>query len=187
MAKQIFQIKVSLNGSKPKIWRRLLLEPGTELSNLHIIIQIAMGWENSHLHQFIKNRKYYLEPMDDGMLEDMGAEDYSGMTVAGLLKGEKDKMVYEYDFGDGWEHDVVLEKILPFDEKVDYPTCTAGKMNCPPEDCGGVWGYSDMLEILKDPGHEEYEDYLDWIGGEFDPNYFDKDKVNKLLKRARVK
>jgi hypothetical protein len=153
------------------------------LSDFHMIIQISMGWTNSHLHQFIKNRTFYTERMsDDDTWGELDNVDYKKMKISDLLKKEKEKIVYEYDFGDGWEHDVLLEKILPGDEKLESPICLAGKMACPPEDCGGVWGYADLLEILKNPKHEEYDSYMDWLGGEFDPENFDKDAVNKILR-----
>jgi hypothetical protein len=119
---------------------------------------------------------------DDDTWGELDNVDYKNMKISYLLKKEKDKIVYEYDFGDGWEHDVLLEKILPADEKLKSPVCLAGKMACPPEDCGGVWGYADLLEILKNPKHEEYDSYMDWLGGEFDPEHFDKEAVNKILK-----
>ena len=98
------------------------------------------------------------------------------------MKNEKDRIAYEYDFGDDWLHDIVLEKILPVDKNKKYPVCVSGKNNCPPEDCGGIYGYTMMLEILKQPDHEEYESYIDWLGGSFDPQFFDKDVVNELLR-----
>jgi hypothetical protein len=98
-----------------------------------------------------------------------------------LLVKAKEKIIYEYDFGDSWEHEVILEKILPFDEKMKYPVCLAGEMNCPPEDCGGIWGYADMLEIVKQPDHEEYESYMEWLGDDFAPEDFDINEVNELL------
>ena len=119
---------------------------------------------------------------DDDTWGEMDNVDYKKMKISDLLKKEKEKIVYEFDFGDGWEHDVLLEKILPGDEKFKFPICLAGKMACPPEDCGGVWGYADLLEILKNPKHEEYDSYMEWLGGEFDPEYFDKDEVNKMLR-----
>ena len=141
-----------------------------------------MGWTNSHLHQFIKNGTFYTVRMtDDDTWGEMNNVDYKKIKISDLLKIEKEKITYEYDFGDGWEHDIILEKILPIDEKIKYPICVTGKMNCPPEDCGGIWGYSDMLEILKQPDHEEYESFIEWLGEEFDPEYFDKDEVNELL------
>ena len=182
MTKKIFQIKIALKEFKPKIWRRILIPSDLLLSDFHMVIQITMGWTNYHIHQFIKNRTYYTVRMqDDDLWDEMDNVDYKNMKISDLLKKEKEKIVYEYDFGDSWEHDIILEKILPIDNSLKYPICLAGKMNCPPEDCGGVWGYSDMLEILKDPDNEEYESYIEWLGGKFDPEFFDKNEINKLL------
>lgn len=182
MTKKTYQIQISLRGSKPKIWRRILIPSDLLLSDFHMIIQITMGWTNSHLHQFIKNSTFYTVRMkDDDLWDEMDNVDYKKMKVSDLLKKEKEKIVYEYDFGDSWEHDIILEKILPIDNSLKYPICLTGKMNCPPEDCGGVWGYYDMLEVLKDPDHEEYESYIEWLDEEFDPEYFDKKEINKLL------
>jgi hypothetical protein len=107
--------------------------------------------------------------------------DYKKIKISDFLNTEKQKIKYEYDFGDGWEHDVILEKILEPDPKMKYPVCIAGKMSCPPEDCGGAWGYADMLEILKNPEHPEFQEFIDWLGDEFDPEAFDKDEVNEML------
>jgi hypothetical protein len=183
MHQQIYQIKITLKGSKPPIWRRVLLPSETSLSDLHYTIQIVMGWENAHLHQFIKDRTFYAEKMEEDDFWDMGNNvDYTGMKISDLLKKEKDKMVYEYDFGDGWEHDVVLEKILPADEKIKHPVCIKGKMNCPPEDCGGIWGYYELLNILNNPKHPQHKELFEWMGEEkFDPEYFNLEKVNKYL------
>jgi len=183
MTNKIYQIQIALKRFKPKIWRRLLIPSDLLLSDFHKVIQTSMGWTNSHLHQFIKNRTFYTVKMqDDDLWDEMDNVDYKEIKISDLLKKEKDKIVYEYDFGDGWEHDIILEKILPPDNDTKHPICLTGKMNCPPEDCGGIWGYSDMLEILKDPDHEEYESYIEWLGEEFDPKYFDKDEVNELLR-----
>jgi len=110
---------------------------------------------------------------------------YEKVKVTDVLSQEKDKIVYEYDFGDSWEHEVVLEKILPWDDKFKGPTCLTGKMSCPPEDCGGVWGYADMLEAIQDPEHEEHENYIEWLGEDFDPRYFDKSEINQALKQVK--
>lgn len=183
MTKKIYQIQIALKGFKPKIWRRILVPSDLLLSDFHKIIQTSMGWTNSHLHQFVKNRTFYIVRIqDDDMWDEMDNVDYKKMKISDLLKKEKEKIIYEYDLGDGWEHDIILEKILPIDDKIKYPVCLTGKMNCPPEDCGGVWGYSDMLEILKQPDHEEHESFIEWLGDEFDPEYFDKDEVNELLR-----
>jgi len=182
MAHKIYQIQIALKGFKPKIWRRLLIPSDLLLSDFHKIIQTTMGWTNSHLHQFIKNGIFYTERMvDDDTWGEMNDVDYKEIKISDLLKSENEKIIYEYDFGDGWEHDIILEKILPVDDKINYPICVKGKMNCPPEDCGGIWGYSDLLDILKNPDDAEYESYIEWLGGKFDPEYFDKDEVNALL------
>jgi len=182
MKNQIYQIQIALKDFKPKIWRRLLIPADTLLSDLHKIIQTSMGWTNSHLHQFIKDRTYYtVKVKDDDTWDEMDNVDYKRMKISDLLKTEKQKIKYEYDFGDGWEHDLILEKILVRDEKIKYPICIAGKMSCPPEDCGGSWGYADMLEILKNPAHPEYKEFVDWLDEDFDPEYFDKEEVNESL------
>lgn len=183
MTKKTYQIQIALKGFKPKIWRRLLIQSDLLLADFHKIIQTSMGWTNSHLHQFIKNQTFYTERMPgDVTWDEMDNVDYKKMKISDLLKKEKEKIVYEYDFGDSWEHDVLLEKILSVDEKLKYPVCLTGKMNCPPEDCGGIWGYSNMLEILKQPDHEEYDSYIEWLGGVFHPERFDKDEVNEMLR-----
>ena len=178
MAQNIYQIQISLNGSTPKIWRRIQLKSDTLLPDLHDIIQITMGWRNSHLHQFIKNKEFYGDPSLD---EDFDTVDYRKIKLSAMLKKDKDSMKYEYDFGDGWIHTILLEKILPVDPNTMYPICLVRKMHCPPEDCGGVWGYSDLLKIIKDPKHEEYEDYIEWLWDDFDPKEFDLEEVHTIL------
>ncbi len=184
MNKKIFQIQISLKYSKPKIWRRLLIPSDLFLREFHMINQTAMGWEDSHLHQFIKKDTFYKEKMlDDFFWNDFRHVDYENVKVSDLLKKVKDKIIYEYDFGDSWEHDIILEKILPPDNNLQYPICLTGRMNCPPEDCGGIGGYYYMLEALEDVEHEEYEDFFEWLDGDFDPKYFNKNEVNKLLRK----
>jgi hypothetical protein len=108
-------------------------------------------------------------------------EDENNYKISQLLKKERDSLIYEYDFGDGWEHKIILEKILPYDASVKVPSCIKGKRSCPPEDCGGTWGYQNLLEIIKDPSHPEHEEMLEWLGGEFDPEYFDMEETNEIL------
>ena len=183
MKQKIYQIQIALKRSKPKIWRRILAPSDLLLPDLHKIIQTTMGWTNSHLHQFIKDQTFYVRKTEEDMFwEDLDNVDYSNIKISDLLKKEKDKIIYEYDFGDGWEHDIILEKIDPDIKYKDLPVCIAGKNHCPPEDCGGVWGYEDLLYILKNPDHEDYEDYMEWLGGDFDPKYFNKNEVNEMLK-----
>jgi len=104
------------------------------------------------------------------------------LRIRDLLTFEKEKIIYEYDFGDSWQHEIILQKILPPDNTKEYPICVSGKRNCPPEDCGGVWGYAEMLEILSQPDYEDYHDTLEWLGEEFNPEYFNKDEINELLR-----
>ncbi|HUW05299.1 MAG TPA: plasmid pRiA4b ORF-3 family protein [Williamwhitmania sp.] len=184
MANQIYQIQIALKDSKPKIWRRLLIPSDMLLADLHKVIQTSMGWTNSHLHQFIKDKKFYeARQPDDDFWDDFKSIDYKKkkIRVSDLLLVEKETMIYEYDFGDGWEHVITLEKILPVEEGRKYPTCVAGKMACPPEDCGGVWGYAEMLKTIQQPEHEDYNDTIEWLGENFEPEYFNVDEVNEFL------
>jgi Plasmid pRiA4b ORF-3-like protein len=182
----IYQLKVTLKGIKPPIWRRLLVEPDTKLNRLHDIIQETMGWYDSHLHQFAVGRTLYGVPDPDF---DFGPEVENEKRVAlrQVAPTAKSKLTYEYDFGDGWEHEILVEKVLPADPATPYPVCVAGARACPPEDCGGVWGYADLLETIKNPDDPEHQEMLEWLGGEFDPEAFDLDATNRKLKRLQSK
>ena len=179
---EIYQLKITLRGSRPPIWRRVQVRSDISLATLHWIIQEAMGWTDSHLHQFRLGEIYYGVPDQD----DFGLSETKNEKTAKLnqlLSRPKAKFIYEYDFGDSWEHEVLLEKILPPDPEVRYPVCITGKRACPPEDCGGVWGYGDFLAAIQNPDHPEHEELLEWIGGSFDPEAFDVEDVNRALKR----
>ena len=178
---QVYQIKISLRGAKPPIWRRVLVTVATTLDQMHDIIQTAMGWDDYHLHQFMVNRTYYGRPHPDDFYP---MQDERKYTLKQIVSGEKFKFRYEYDFGDGWDHELLVEKILPLDPESDYPRCVKGKRACPPEDVGGVWGYEGFVEAITDPKHPEHEDMLEWAG-EFDPEEFDLDEVNARLKYIR--
>jgi len=177
----IYQLKVTLRESKPPIWRRLQIGSDVRLGELHDIFQIAMGWTDSHLHQFIVGGVFYGVSDPDW---DMDVEDERKVRLDQIASAEKEKFFYEYDFGDGWEHEVLVEKILAPEPEADYPRCIKGKRNCPPEDIGGVWGYGDFLEAIQDEDHPEHEEYLEWIGGSFDPEAFDLEEVNEVLKKG---
>jgi hypothetical protein len=183
MKREIYQVKVSLTGFNPKIWRRLLVPSSMLLRDFHKVIQTGMGWENAHLHQFIKDKKFYAPRLkEDTLWDDANNVDYKRTRIHDLLQKENDKLIYEYDFGDSWKHTIILEKVVPIDPAFKHPVCIAGKMRCPPEDSGGVMGYAMMLENLKDPKGENYDDAADWLGTEYDPEYFDRNEVNMLLK-----
>ena len=174
----VYQMKVTLKGSKPPIWRRIQVASTTTLAQLHQVIQRVMGWESYHLYQFVVGGMEYSDP---NMLEKMEGEDARRVTLATLVRSEKDKFFYEYDFGDGWDHELLIEKILPLEAGKRYPVCLTGKHACPPEDCGGIWGYAGFLEAIQDPQHPEHEAMVEWVGGEFDPEAFDLDEVNREL------
>lgn len=174
----IYQIKVMLNHSKPSIWRRFLVPEGMNLEALHHTLQIVMGWDNEHLHVFHHGKRRYGIPDEE---YDDGTVDELEYTVGDLLDKEGDSLTYLYDFGDGWEHEVLLEKILPWRADAELPRCTAGERACPPEDVGGVHGYERLLRILCKPNHPEYEEMLEWLGDDYNPRHFDKDEVNDDL------
>ena len=176
----IYQIKVTLEGSKPPIWRRLLVRSDITLGDLHTIIQAAMGWWDYHLHQFTVGETYFGVPHPD-FDSYMEMHDEEEVTLGQVAPREGLKVRYEYDFGDSWLHQVLVEKVLPPEPSQSYPVCIKGRRACPPEDVGGMWGYYDFLDAIQDPEHEEHESYLEWIGGEFDPEAFDLDEVNETL------
>ena len=182
----IYQLKVTLVGSKPPIWRRILVSGDVNLSVFHQILQDVMGWTDSHLHQFVVGGIMYSAPYDD-YADDLEIEfrDESKYKLSQLLKREKDSLIYEYDFGDSWEHKIVLEKILPDDGSTETPSCIKGKRACPPEDCGGVWGYANLIEIVQNPKHPEHQEMLEWLEEGFDPEYFDLDDINEGLQTYR--
>ncbi len=182
--KTIYQLKVTLDDSKPPIWRRILAPEDVTLADLHEIIQRAMGWENYHLHMFTIAGQIYGDPEDDETGE-IGSVNEKRYRLNQLGLREKAKFSYEYDFGDGWEHTLIVEKILPAETGVHYPICVTGKRACPPEDVGGIWGYVDFLETIANPNHKEHDEMLEWIGGDFDPEEVDLDEVNQSLQHFK--
>jgi hypothetical protein len=180
--REIYQIKISLIGAKPPIWRTVLVDSHVTLDELHEIIQLSMGWSDSHLHQFIANEKSY-GFIDEDLDLDFEMKDESQFKLSQLLTNEKDSLIYEYDFGDSWEHQVLLEKILPFDTKISLPVCIKGKRACPPEDCGGIWGYEELLEVISNPKNPEYEEMLEWLDEDFDPEAFVLEDVNESFRK----
>ncbi len=178
---RVYQFKITLEGIKPPIWRRIQVPETYTFWDLHVAIQDAMGWEDYHLHEFeVVNPSTGLKENIRIPAEASGTEVLSErkQKIADYFSMENRTASYVYDFGDGWEHKIQLEEILPREKGVKYPKCINGKRACPPEDCGGVWGYADLLEIIKDPEHEEYEEMMEWLGGSFDPEHFDVNEVS---------
>lgn len=175
----IYQMKITLKDVKPPIWRRILVKDDITLHAFHKIIQTVMGWTDSHLHEFIVKGVSYGDP------EDGDALDERKFRLNKLRLDEKEKLFYVYDFGDNWQHVILVEKILPIDSSVKYPVCLTGKRSGPLEDCGGPWGYMELLDILEDPNHPEYEEQMEWIEEDFDPEMFDLEKINRKLKGNR--
>ncbi|HPK23203.1 MAG TPA: plasmid pRiA4b ORF-3 family protein [Smithella sp.] len=175
----VFQLKITLNHIKPPIWRRVLVDSDIKLPDLHKIIQTVMGWTNSHLHQFIIGNQYYSLPSDESFYK---VVDYRRIKLDSLFNTPKSNFIYEYDFGDGWEHSIVIEKILPREKNTYYPICIDGKRSCPPEDCGGTFGYENLITIINNPEHEEYDEMMEWLGDYFDPKEFNIDEVNEFLR-----
>lgn len=177
---KIHQLKITLKHVKPLVWRRVEVPADIKLGKLHRVIQIAMGWTDSHMHAFSSGQTQYGTPDPEF---GVGIKNERNVQLGSLVE-EGGKLLYEYDFGDGWEHDIKVEKTRDATPGERYPRCTAGKRACPPEDCGGAWGYAELLQALQDPSHPEHEDMLEWLGGDFDPEGFDLEETNAGLRMA---
>ena len=177
---QVYQFKISLKGLEPLIWRQIQVPETYSFWDLHVAIQDAMSWLDYHLHLFtmrnlLTGRKIKIGIPDD----ETPGDELAGWNqkIADYFLLENNTADYLYDFGDNWEHTVVLEKILTREAGIKYPVCIAGERVCPPEDCGGTDGYFELLEIINNPFHEQHKEMLRWVGGKFDPTYFDPTKV----------
>jgi hypothetical protein len=179
---EIYQIKVTLLGADPPIWRRLLVPAEVTLERLHHVLQLAMGWEDCHMHEFRVGKQRFGTP--DPMEEAFGGPRTASERTARLcdvLGRVGAKAVYTYDFGDTWEHGIVVEKRLAPEPGRGYPVCLAGERHGPPEDCGGIPGFYNLLDAIGDPAHEEHEELLEWLGEDFDPAAFSVEEVNREL------
>ena len=179
----VFQFRITLRSIKPSVWRRIQVPGEYSFWDLHVAIQDAMGWLDYHLHQFDVMDFGSRRIMQIGIPDDefpMEPEVFAGweVPIAGIFTEAKQKAGYLYDFGDEWQHVVLLEEILPLEADVNYPRCTGGKRRCPPEDCGGIGGYSDFLEIIADPADVEHESTLEWVGGSYDLDDFNPADVH---------
>lgn len=185
---RILQLHVSLVSSKPLIWRRILVRGSFSLWRLHQVLQRVMGWEDSHLHEFIFEDKHYGRPdWDDDPGFGPRFLDERKFKIGSLFTSEGAVIRYFYDFGDGWEHDIKNEAIKPYESSAFYPRCIDGANDCPPEDSGGLGGYYEKLRIINDPKDPEYEEILEWMSG-FPPKPFSLIGANlALLKSFRSK
>ncbi len=174
----IYQIKITLRYIEPLVCRHFLVRADTKLGELHSILQDVMGWDNAHLHGFRVGRDHYGEP-DPDFPGDVKNEHNVRLDK---IANTGSSFIYDYDFGDSWEHDLEIEKILPAEPGAHYPVCLDGQRACPPEDCGGPPGYANMLEAFYDLKNEEHEEIVEWMGDDFDAEAFDVDAVNRLLK-----
>jgi len=181
---RIYQLHVELEGITPTVWRRLLVPDWITLGKLHDLLQRTMGWTNSHLHEFQIGAAKYGIP--DNEWPEMSPQDDRHITLAECLGNDVRSFRYEYDFGDGWDHLIRVERILPLDQVPHYPLCSAGANACPPEDVGGVGGYMNFLQEIRDPVHPEHAQSLAWCGGFFDPGGFDLNAVNAALRKVRI-
>jgi len=181
----IYQIKVGLKDIRPEIWRRFQIDSKTTLYEMHHIIQIAMNWCNYHLYQFVINDKLYRSRTRYGnpeLLDDPDAIDDRTTLISSIPFNEKDTLIYEYDFGDSWNHFIKLEKIIHIG-KIKHPKCIAGKLNTPPEDCGGVPGFYNFVDIMFDKKSRDYKSTKKWYGGDYDPTFIDIAKINENLEK----
>jgi hypothetical protein len=185
MEERAVQLKISLKNATPPIWRRVLVKSSITFYELHYTIQIAMGWGNYHMYEF-KIGDYQIgriagdfDDPDSGGTEIIDSNEITLDEV--LSKGEVKSFSYEYDFGDGWMHTIVVEKTMALAADKYFPVCIKGKLNCPPEDCGGLYGYYNLLEIISNKKHPEYRNMVEWMGGKFDPTEFDMEDVNLNL------
>lgn len=173
-----FQFKITLRGLKPDIYRTFIVKENISFLEFHNVIQIVMGWYNEHLFQFMGRESIITNPdfIDYGEVIDI-----HDFFLNDYFEDAGDQIQYEYDFGDTWIHDIVLEKIINGKENDDVPKCLTGKRNCPPENCGGVFGYEDLVKVMADENHPEFEEMVEWYGERFDPEFFDLDEVNDFL------
>jgi hypothetical protein len=180
---EVLQFKIKLKNVDPPIWRRIQV-PDCTLAVFHWNLQKAMGWDNAHLYQFTIDGKEFTDPeMADGSFDEFETGDSKDVCLSQLFPtgARKSRFTYLYDFGDGWEHEIAYEKRVPAQPGAVYPLCTEGARACPPEDCGGPWGYTELLEALEDPTDPDNADRLEWCGP-LDPEKFDTARISEEMR-----
>ena len=186
-AETVYKLKIVLKHIKPDVWRRIEL-PDCTLEDLHEVIQACMPWGNCHLWEFsVGQQRFGMEPEDDWFMMDDDSDPAWEVQLSDLAAAGVKKFSYMYDFGDSWDHVITFEKPVARDPKAKYPRCVAGARACPPDDCGGPWGYAALLQVLADPKHPEHKHMMEWAGGPIDPEAFDLDAINKRLQRLKFK
>lgn len=183
----VYQIKVVLLETDHPIWRRFVVPSSVTLHRLHLILQDVMGWTNSHLYRFRIGTREYAEPDPDNEFNELDFKNSRRTKLWQVVTKKGSAFQYEYDFGDSWAHMLLVEDIFEREPSKQYPVCLAGERACPPEDCGGTYGYAELLEIIKNPYHEQYQDMITWLGGRFDPKALDIDIVNLKLSAMRLR
>jgi Plasmid pRiA4b ORF-3-like protein len=178
--RQVIRLQISLMDSEPLVWRRLLVPAAIRLDKLHRVFQDAMGWTDSHLHMFRTDDDVLYTSYDHDLLQ--GELDERMSTLEQAL-GDRTRFAYDYDYGDNWEHDVIIEEKTATRLSLKFAVCIDGQHACPPEDCGGISGYERFREALADPNDDDHDHYTEWIGGSFNPEYFDLAAVNTALQR----
>ena len=180
--KHVYELLVTLTHSEPRIWRQICVPGNLTLAGLDQLIQATMGWTNSHLHEFLIEDRHYGVPDDEWPDERAVVRD-TGVTVDEIIAATVKSFLYTYDFGDGWEHEVRVQRVLlPNEELNTWPMCLAGANACPPEDVGGLGGYEAFLQAIGDPSHEEHDAMWRWCGGPFDPRGFDINSANRAIR-----
>ena len=178
----VFQLKLTLLGVTPPIWRRLMVSADFTLARLHTVLQLSMDWKDSHLHEFRIDRKSYGRPDRDEEAADFRELlDERKVRLSSVLSQDGGQALYTYDFGDDWQHAIIVEKLLPMRPGQTYPVCIGGERHGPPEDCGGAPGYDDLLRVMNDRFDPSYKETRRWLGGDFDPESFSVDEVNRRL------
>ena len=176
----IHQLRVTLSHVSPPVWRTIQVPSSTFLGDLHFILQAAMGWSDTHLHLFSVGGVDYADGRVRGPWGGPSPKNENRVRL-GRVAPLGTRLRYEYDFGDGWVHEVVVEKVFSAEPGVTYPRCVTGQGACPPEDCGGPPGYANLLETLSDTTHPDRAELVDWLGRTFDPEAFDPEPVNAWL------
>lgn len=174
----IYQLKITLEGIEAPIWRRILIDPTMNMEELHYVTQSVMGWMAEHIYEFTSGDRKIVDPSQDS---EEGVELADEVLISQALLKAGDKFSYRYDFEDNWLHVIELEKVLEIDADIQYPVCVDGARACPPEECGGVEGYLNVLHVLSDPKSEDYEELSEWLGGDYDAEEFEMAFINEEL------